>query len=205
MCTNRNDEYFERCDNLYYLILKAYINQFLLETIEFYNKTIENGNVYFGKRSFNVLVHITELIKSDLALIVWKICLDEDKEANTLRHLNGFMHNAQIGKKVSPKLSSKYNAICSDLKDIRNMSIAHEDIHQNKICINIADLNGMLNEIKDIYNALCDSAIDDRVQQITSQNIDAIKFNSTLGLLSIIQCDSTMVRENISDEVTQNV
>ena len=149
MCTNRNDDYFVRCDNLYYLILKAYTDKFLLEAIELCNKNIENNNECFGKRSFNVLVHITELIKSDLALSVWKICEDKNPKANTLNRLNNFMRNAQIGKKASPNLPSRYDAICSDLTNIRKMSIAHGDVCQSKICINIADLNDMLNEIKD--------------------------------------------------------
>ena len=202
MCTNRNDDYFVRCDNLYYLILKAYTDKFLLEAIELCNKNIEKNNECFGKRSFNVLVHITELIKSDLALSVWKICEDNSPKANTLKRLNNFMRNAQMKKKASPKLSQKYKSIRSDLEKIRNMSIAHEDVCQSKICINIADLNDMLNEIKDKYNAFCDTAIDDRVQQITTSKINAIEFNSTLGLLSIIQCDSTIVREHNSKEET---
>ena len=47
MCTNRNDEYFVRCDNLYYLILKAYTDKFLLEAIELCNKNIEKSCVIF--------------------------------------------------------------------------------------------------------------------------------------------------------------
>lgn len=182
-----NDEYFARCNKLYYLIQKAYINRGLLQSIQMYNNAAAKKTLCLGKRSFNVLTHICELIKSDLALTIWKIFLEENTQANNLRGLNTFLRKNNFNKNISMRLDHKYDSLCSDLKTIRKQTLAHDDITKEKIHINMALLTEMLDAITEIYNGLCDSTIDYRVQQILPQNASVISFNSTFGFWNMIQ------------------
>lgn len=64
------EEYNKRCEEIYYMILAAYMDKCLLIHIEEQTKTIENnGNM--------ILQHMVNLLISDLVLNVCKICHDK--------------------------------------------------------------------------------------------------------------------------------
>lgn len=66
------EEYNKRCEEIYYMILAAYMDECLLIHIEEQTKTIENnGNM--------ILQHMVNLLISDLVLNVCKICHDKKR------------------------------------------------------------------------------------------------------------------------------
>ena len=63
--------------------------------------------------------------------------------------------------------------------------------YTKKVINSILDKNDIsrlefLNEIKDMYNSLCDTSIDSRVKTITSQDICHIKLSKLFGFLAFI-------------------
>lgn len=184
---NQNDVYFSFCNELYHMILKAYIDKYLLEAIDLYAQEPEKENIQFSKSNWLVLEHICELVKGDFALLVWKIYLDSNEKANTITQLGKYLQKIGKGKTISTKISKQYNACLEDLKLVRRKFIAHNDKEKSGKKVDIKQLTFVLDEIKNMYNGLCDTSIDDRVQQITESDITAVGHNCILGLFTMIQ------------------
>jgi len=184
------DEYYSLCEELYHLILKAYIDKALLEAIEMNNSVIKQSLMVMERRSFNVLGHICELIKSDLALTIWKVYFDNDGKAGTLKKLSRLLRNSfntATDNNHFAKLSKKYSGIQLELNILRNEFLSHNDQRKSGAKIELSDLYSVLDELKEMYNSLCDTSVDKRVRKITPQDTGAISFNSVLGFTQIIQ------------------
>lgn len=183
----RNDEYFERCNGLYYMILRAYADKALISTIENSTKSKDNETICLGKSSYNVLGHICELLKCDLALTIWKIYIDGNAKANTIKHLNSFVRKLGIGTKKSTNLSNEHEAVCNDITSMRHTFLGHNDLNKCDKKIDVKTMYDILNAIKEMYNALCDIEIDDRVTRVEEKDIGGINLNAFLGLFPMIQ------------------
>lgn len=183
----RNDEYFERCNGLYCMILRAYVDKALLVTMENSTKSENDGSMQLGKRSYHVLGHICELLKYDLALTIWKIYIDNNTKANTVKHLNGYMYKLKMGTKKSVNLSHNYDAVCDDIESMRHAFLGHNDLKKCNKKIDVKTMYDILDEIREVYNALCDPAIDDRVTRVEEKDVGGINLNAFLGLFPMIQ------------------
>lgn len=170
-----DDVYFERCNELYHLILKAYIDKNLIKTIEVKRSKME--------KNFYVVGHVCELLKADLALTIWKIYLDNDKKANTIKNLNSYICTTYSKTKASTKLPKHYNESLKNLCEARSQFIAHNDISKCDTKITMNELYKILDEIRKIYNALCNESIDDRVIPILDCDIYALELKTILSAL----------------------
>lgn len=191
----RNDDYFKRCDGLYHMILRAYVDKALLVTMESSAKSGNDGSMQLGQRSYHVLGHICELLKYDLALTIWKIYIDDNAKANTIKHLNSFVHKLGAGTKKSTNLSKEHEVVCNDITSMRHAFLGHNDLHQCNKKIDVKTMYDILNEIKEMYNALCNTAIDDRVTRVEEKDIGGINLNTFLGLFPMIQGGMAEQRE----------
>lgn len=82
---SRNEKYYRRYEDICSLILMAYHDLYLIQTID----EIKPTHTSIGGSTLHVLSHICELAKADLALTIWKIFLDgNSNKANTLNTLN---------------------------------------------------------------------------------------------------------------------
>ncbi len=191
----RNEEYFKRYTGLYNLILKSYVDKYLLEAIKIYNYNMKQGKATLTKNGFYILDHICELIKCDLALIIWKIYIDNNPKANTIQHLNTFVHKEGKGKRVSMSLAPQYGLICDNIKQVRSTFLAHDDLQQKGNPIKMEDLFDILDELREKFNVLCDEMIDDRVRPITKGDVGAISLKSFISFLSMIQNDAVKIQD----------
>ena len=180
------EEYFKRCDKLRYKILQAYTDEAILETMEHCIK--ENQDLKLGNDSFNVIHHYCNLAKTDYVFTIYKIYSDNSySQTNTLIQLRSYLNsNQQFTNKIFQPVSiSKFSeSWLSLLDDFRDKFLAHFDLYDKVIKIEI-NFN-ILNEIKDMYNSLCDTSIDSRVKTITSQDICHIKLSKLFGFLAFI-------------------
>lgn len=127
------EEYNKRCEEIYYMILAAYMDKCLLIHIEEQTKTIENnGNM--------ILQHMVNLLISDLVLNVCKICHDKKRrEGNktAIERLEECLNELLKEKGLTPievvgEISKEYGDNIKKLADSRNKVIAHNDLDKMK-------------------------------------------------------------------------
>ena len=80
-------EYSDRYTGILELLISGYYDSFMLQAID---EIRPESKDYVGV-SFKMLRHISELLKRDLALVIWRIYFDSDSKANTVRQLNGYL------------------------------------------------------------------------------------------------------------------
>ena len=149
---------------------------------------------------FSIIKYLCESAKIDLALSIWKIYFDTDKDANTVKHLESFLRRNGYQIKGNTKLSSRSKKIEYKLNRMRNTYLAHLDKDQSQISIKIADLESVFLEIVEMVNSLCDKSIDDRVQPISEISTGLLKMNTEIALREIVR--PLLVEET---DATQNI
>lgn len=180
MCLD--NEYYTRCEELYHLILKAYIDKSIIVATE--QESVKHlADNSFESRKSDVLGHLIELAKNDLALTVWKIYCDNDNRANTLKHLNAYLNSKEICLHKKTKLSQKFDDLISELDAFRKKFLAHNDSGRTNVSLPLSELYLVLDEIRNIYNDLCSPFIDDRVQKIKDEDCYCIEINTALGMM----------------------
>lgn len=192
---SRNEEYYRRYENICSLILKAYHDLYLIQTID----EIKPTRISVGGSVLHVLSHICELAKADLALIIWKIFLDNDGKSNTLNTLNAFLRTqCDVNSIMKNSLSCSF--VEKDIRTIRKQMLAHNDIKKEPVKINVADMSKALFELRDKLNALCFPDIDERVCRIEDANLNVLAFHVkwAFGLLvesteNFLQSDESAV------------
>lgn len=189
----RNDEYYNRCNGIYHLLVKAYMDREMLRAMGIHNHAVSDGNIVLGKNSHYVLEHICELAKADLALCVYKMYVDNDAKANTLQHLRNCYRDTCGACSVKVKISKKYDGLSNEIRTIRNQLLAHDDWDKRIAPFDLTNVFDALDEMKNIYNALCNTEIDDRVCRL--ENVGAIGLNTVMGLLPMIQGGATKTTE----------
>ena len=135
------------------------------------------------EKNFYVVGHICELLKADLALTIWKIYLDNDKKANTIKNLNNYICTAYSKTKVPTKLPKHYNESLENLCEARSQFIAHNDVSKCDTKVSMNELYNILDEIRKIYNSLCDKSIDNRVVHILDSDTYALELKTIFSTL----------------------
>ena len=187
MCAVRDDKYYARCSEIRELILRGYADKILLQTLDYqkFNGLPLRGNV-------GVARHLAELLKCDLALVIWKVYVDGNKSTNTLHNL---VEKFLKGIYELPELSASSCKIKEDIIILRNTYLAHAGCKRRPVSVNMSDLYVFLDELKEMYNALCDKALDDRVEPIKESDIAYIDTTYFLGFLSMIQDGSIFTQD----------
>lgn len=181
--------YYKRCSRIRYWLLRAYKNYGILNAMSNHNDAVAAG-VY--ERCPNMIYkHICELTKTDLALCIWKIYIDNHPNANTIYRLNDFLHVKGYTYSAKLGLSTAVAPVKKQIYDARHKFLAHDDITRDHVEANMELAKKALDEIVVMYNGLCDKSIDDRVEQISKEDIGEMTFVSTFQMMSVMQSSST--------------
>ena len=133
MFETKEKEYSKRCEEIYYMVLAAYMDKCMLIHIEEQTKTIENnGNM--------ILQHMVNLLISDLVLNVCKICHDKKRwegKKTAIERLEECLNELLEEKGLTPievvgEISKEYGDDIKKLADSRNKVIAHNDLDKNE-------------------------------------------------------------------------
>lgn len=197
----RNNDYFTRCNEIYQMLIKSHIDDAILKAAENYNAAISRGKIKLNKESHLILSHILELAKSDLVLNLCKIYYDGREEGYKLLKLKNVLTNKGHKKDVELNVSEKYPLLREQIRAMRDKYLAHSELNRQVTPLNMADVLGALEVITDIYNKLCDTDIDERVQQVT--NIGTIRFKVRKGLDTII-LGNTIVQKDEQESGEKN-
>lgn len=192
MFETKEKEYSKRCEEIYYMILAAYMDKCLLIHIEEQTKTIENnGNM--------ILQHMVNLLISDLVLNVCKICHDKKRwegKKTAIERLEECLNELLEEKGVTPievvgEISKEYGDDIKKLADSRNKVIAHNDLDKNEEqnigTDDILKIYKLLDKITDVYNRLADPSVDGEVKQIGKKCLKIMLLNTYLGFTPMIQ------------------
>lgn len=173
-------EYRRRFEELKYLLEKAFIDVCLLRELE--KMKLVN----------NIVGHIYELVKSDLALIVWKMYYDTNPKANTLKHLHSFVKN-KFGEVVSPRdlpkmsIANNLTVTGKQIESIRKSFLAHNDIDKKHASVNISQMIEIVDSLQVILNGLCFPELNDSVSCFTREDLDCIQTNVANELQQIFR------------------
>ena len=174
-------EYSNRYNEIMDLLISGYYDALMLQTIDEIRPESKN----YAGASFMALVHVSELLKRDLALTIWRIYVDSDPKANTIKHLNDFLR--RNGVETQQKLTLSNRALKEKLERVRNSFLAHNDVKKSDVTIDISDLYIALDEIRLMLNGLCFPNIDPKVTQLTDQMNNNLSFDAKIGLGLLLQ------------------
>lgn len=180
------DEYFRRYTEIKSFVIRAFYDVFILEAVESYNTEISSGKQVFKRPSFLVLRHLCQVVIEDLNLSICKIYTDQDHKANTISHLNTFMHNKSIKESIELPciklhLSKELDATTDDMKNMRNQFIAHLDNDHLHFLIPIKDITEVLYALRDMLNGLCIKEIDARVEPLDDNTLSSMHNDIVTG------------------------
>lgn len=180
------DEYFKRYSEIKSFVIRAFYDIFILEAFESYNTEISSGKIVFKRPSFLVLSHLCQAVMEDLNLSICKIYTDQDSKANTISHLNQFMHNKSDKESielpcVKLHLAKELEAAIGDMKKMRNQFIAHLDNDHLHFLIPIKDITKVLYALRDMLNGLCIKEIDARVEPLDDDTLSSMQNDIVTG------------------------
>ncbi len=176
-----DEEYFKRYSELRDLIVAGYVDYYVLNSAEDYNRMVQNGHKSLPKDSFNVVGHVLEVIKTDLGMILWKLT-ENSSDSNRIGTLEQYLkrkYSLVSSISFSPKTK---RIIQKSLTEIRNDSLAHNSLEKRKASITIESLKEVLDEICKKFNSLCYKQIDDRVKPIEDMDKHTLNAHVKLGI-----------------------
>lgn len=178
------EEYFSRYNELYYLILRGYIDYSCINIISNSSNAVRNSQPFFDSAVHNVLGHICEVLKSDLALTLWKVYYD-DHGASTVGQLKKFFYTTlKKAPRAEPQAINEKQK--QKVGQIRSEFLAHNLLNKSGVEITLAELKEQLDEAKSFLNILCDPTIDPRVKEISDTNLRTIENKVRYGLETMI-------------------
>lgn len=124
--------YIEHSTSIYNRIINALHDYYYLSELEEIVKNISFTDVekFFLGNSLTCLGTIIYSLKKDFALLVWGLCIDSNKNANTIYKLrNNIIRNFAFSVDktyftINPKFNNDLN---TTLRDARSKLIAHSD------------------------------------------------------------------------------
>lgn len=180
------EEYFKRYSEINSFIIKAFYDVFILEGIESNNSEILQEKKAYIRPSYLVIKHMSQVIMEDLAMSICKIYTDQDSKANTILHLNQFMHNKSFKESIKlPSiklhLSNELEATLGDMKKMQNQFIAHLDKDHLHFLIPIRDITKVLYALRDMLNGLCIKEIDAKVEPLDDDTLSSMHNDIVIG------------------------
>lgn len=164
-----NDEYVRRYNELFNILSRAYVDICYLQALG----VLDNG--YGFDNSVNpALIHICDLLKTDLCIALWKICFDSDSKANTISRLKNLVC-IEKGIKIKNKLFQGVSDQQRDAIDaMRNKALAHNDTERSVDKVEIDSLVKLFYAAKDMLNGIC--LCEAGVQEFNAQYMLQIRF-----------------------------
>lgn len=181
-----NDEYKNWHTNIYSLLFQAYLDKYLLDSIEKFKTDLSETRASHTNNAIFIIAHICNLTKMDLALIIWKIYYDNGNDAKTIKNLNSYLYkNHGIKYKIIETESIK--KIRCPIKSARHGFIAHNLMRDEGRDLKIQDLLDVLEDIRIIFNALTLKSIDERVNFFTDEKTFILSFCEKTGFDPMLQ------------------
>lgn len=176
--------YYERYEELQEIVLNGYVDVFILDELEQYNKSLLDHNTALPRDSFLCLNHIAGLCRDDLGMSIIK--LFEDGKSNTIKTLKTVICEELKTKDIvidirKIKLDCEQQDVFERIKHIRNKRVAHNDKNKTDIEVDLFEMKSLLNEMRVMLNGMCIPELDSRVIQITESALEKLKFQITLG------------------------
>lgn len=128
------------------------------------------------------LYAINMLLKDQIALDIWKILIDNDKNSNTFQHLNNNIKNKYLidkhdYKSIKLKIS---NEVRKKISNIRNHFLAHADSKSFSDELSMNELKPLIvNVISTFNNLLYDEA---QKYTLTKQILEAQEKSAIIGV-----------------------
>lgn len=124
--------------------------------------------------ALNISNHFVRLVQKDLALTLWKIYYDTNKNANTVSKFRNAINKLlqDSDREFKPVKKEKTNkSIENKLIMMRREFLAHADMKRDSSKIEICELKELLDLICSEFNRVCDVIDDNRIGNI-SENIE---------------------------------
>lgn len=169
-----DNEYFSRYNKLREMVKACYVDYYILQEIknfaEKFNKTENHFNCYL-----KIINHHCRLTKEHLALTLWKLT-DTQNKSNTIVTLSTYLR--KIYNKSADTLSKENrNYRDEQLTPIRRKMLAHNDIENSGVELNVDELFKYLVDVKNALNRLCFETIDNRAKPLSDTEIFSIGGN----------------------------
>ena len=170
-----HEEYYSRYDNLSHMIRRAYTMLYSIEAIG------DSGTPTLNP--FNAVGYIDMILRYMLGLTICEICYDSNRKANTIPRLHNWINGGDAETPIIPIR----DALKTDLTDLRNQYLAHNDKKKREdVKIPIDDMGCLLNELRKWLNSLCRPDLDSRVSEITDDESEARKKVVYAGFRSLL-------------------
>jgi len=178
------ETYYKQYEELQEIMLGAYVDIFILDGLEQYNKSLPESNTSLIKDSFMFMNHIAGLCKDDLGISLIK--LFEDGNSSTLKTMNSIVHKEcqRLGLDVKTpkiKLNDAQLDVFERLKTIRNRRLAHNDSERSNTEVDLSEMKELLECFREMLNGLCVPELDNRIIQITDDKLNGLRFRIMLG------------------------
>ena len=182
MCNKpKDEEYYQRQSNIGALLLQAYLDKYILESIDEFKLSISKETPSGIGNTIFMIAHICDLTKRDLALTLWKVFYDDSDDANTIKKLNRYLfaHYKIKYKIVETENVKKIRPLISRA---RHGFIAHNLMEDSGRVLQIQDLLNALEDIRVYFNNLSMEALDYRVSTLTDARVYSLSFYEKMGL-----------------------
>lgn len=175
------DEYYDRWKDINSLLARAYTDVAILRKIASSGMRAEMSQIPCIDSGITLISHIDNLLLFDLAMILWKIN-DRDGKSNTLNTLNAYVRKKFTDKEIKMEsLSKSSKKTLEDLEKIRDKYLAHNDIIKSGVQIKLATLEQLLNESKDMFNAMTFESKEKGICKMSSDVVEQILYEVELG------------------------
>lgn len=175
-----DEKYYKMQTNIYELLLRSYMDKYLFDSILKY-KTKLLGKRPDGLENVDMaLEHISVLVKSDMALRIWKGYFDGGKDACTVKSIKRYLFNTYH---ITPpvKDTDYIKKIEKPLRDARTNFIAHNLMDDDGRLPQISDLFKALEDIRKNFNSISLESIDWRVKPLEDAVVYKLCYCELLG------------------------
>lgn len=183
-------EYLEVHNALYELFNKAYADLFLLKEIDESSRDLHEKDKALIEASHDVIAYLTELIKADLALTLYKIGMDQSNDGRKL-NLNRLRREAtEVFTKKSIKHIStpkEFQTIEKQINRMRNSFLAHEEFDRESQIIQVSDMELLLEQYRTFFECLTFRDEYPDIKELSKSVIEGIHMHMSMGLRFIIE------------------
>ena len=181
----KDEHYYNIFINVRQMILDAYTDILIIESISFFAKKHKEDNKKYKNNIIFILGHITELAKKDLCLNIWKVVIDHKDDTNSFGQLRKYL------ALLTPPIHITIHKIekkCRDkIEEFRTKILAHNLQREQLGSIELKDFKQVVdNAIEDI-NKCCRQDIDERVVGISNADLGAIKLSSHSAIFEFMK------------------
>ena len=201
---SKDEEYYQRQSNIYSLLFQAYLDKYLLESVDYFKANLPKETNSEINNTVFVVAHFCDLAKRDLALTLWKVFYDNSKDANTVKNLNRYLFE-QHRFKYKVVETENIKKIRPLIIAARNGFIAHNLMDDTGRILQISDMLDALEDVRSIFNVLSLKTFDSRVKPLTDSQTYSISFYEKMGfnplLMSVLRDTTNAIEEGDESNV----